>query len=433
MLTAKAEDISHQREFLPLVVRLHQRLISEIDPRRLENIEPTEAREAVESAARELLDEEAPDFYGRARDQVVAMVADEVLGLGPIEPLIRDDTLSEVMVNAPDRVYIERRGLIELSGICFLDAAHIMRVIERIVSPLGRRVDESSPMVDARLADGSRVNAVIPPITRGPAITIRKFKRERFTMRDLVLLGTLNRRLAEFTEACVRARVNILVSGGTGSGKTTFLNVLSHAIPEEERIVTIEDPIELQLNQDHVVAMEARPPNLEGKNQVTQRDLVRNALRMRPDRILVGEVRGGEAFDMMQAMNTGHDGSLSTLHSNSPRDALARVENMVLMASLDLPARAIREQLAAAIQLIIQLARFRDGSRKISQITEVVGMEGSVITTQDLFLYHFEGVDENGMIIGEHLSTGLRPRFLERLEQYGIQLAADTFADEVPW
>ncbi|HXH10811.1 MAG TPA: CpaF family protein, partial [Alphaproteobacteria bacterium] len=329
----------------------------------------------------------------------------------------------EVMVNAPDEVYFERDGVILRSDVRFRDSNHIMRVIERIISPLGRRVDETTPYVDARLPDGSRVNIVIPPIVpKSPTITIRKFRADRLAMQDLVEIDSLTAEMADFLRACVRLRLNILISGGTGSGKTTLLNALSAYIPPTERIITIEDPTELKLQQPHVVSLEAKPPSIEGRGEVTQRDLLRNALRMRPDRIIVGEVRGPEAFDMMQAMNTGHEGSVSTIHSNSPRDALFRLENMVLMAGFDLPVRVIREQIASAIHLIIQIARFADGTRRVTHLSEVVGMEGQVVTLQDIFTFQQEGVDTNGRILGELRSTGIRPSFAERFATAGIEV-----------
>ncbi|HXF51161.1 MAG TPA: CpaF family protein [Dehalococcoidia bacterium] len=407
---------------------LHQRLIEELDPSKLEGLEKERAREAVESAARTLIAQEMPGIVGATRDELVSAVADEVLGLGPIEALIRDPSISEIMVNAPDVVFYEREGRLYLSPVRFRDEAHVMRIVERIVAPLGRRVDESSPMVDARLPDGSRVNVIIPPVApKSPTITIRKFRVDKMTIEDLIQTGTMTRELAEFFRACVRVKLNIIVSGGTGTGKTTMLNALSSFIPDTERIITIEDPTELRLQQGHVVSLEARPPSLEGKGEVTQRDLVRNALRMRPDRIIVGEVRGPEAFDMMQAMNTGHEGSLGTVHANSPRDALARIENMILMAGLDLPVRAIREQIASAIHLIIQIARFPDGSRKVTHVTEIAGMEGQVVTLQDLFRFHQTGVDAEGRVLGEFRTTGIRPRFAERFEVAGIRLPAELF------
>ena len=332
------------------------------------------------------------------------------------------------MVNHPDTVFYEKEGRLYLSSVRFRDDQHIMRIVERIVAPLGRRVDESSPMVDARLPDGSRVNVIIPPVApKSPTITIRKFRADKMTFDDLVATGALTNELAEFFRACVQAKLNILISGGTGSGKTTMLNALSSFIPDTERIVTIEDPTELQLQQGHVVTLEARPPSLEGKGEVTQRDLVRNSLRMRPDRIIVGEVRGPEAFDMLQAMNTGHEGSLGTVHANTPRDALARIENMVMMAGFELPVKAIREQMQSAIHLVIQIARFPDGTRKVVSVAEVSGMEGQVVTMQDLFRFEQTGIDTDGRVLGELRTTGIRPRFAEKFEVSGIHLPSDLF------
>jgi pilus assembly protein CpaF len=411
-----------------LTYKLHQRLIEELDPTKLEGLEPEKARAAVETAARSLIAQEMPGIVGSVRDDLVGAVADEVLGLGPIEGLVKDSSVSEIMVNAPDTVFYEKEGRIYLSPVRFRDANHIMRVVERIIAPLGRRVDESSPMVDARLPDGSRVNVIIPPVApQSPTITIRKFRQDKMTVEDLIATGTLVREMAEFCRACVLVKLNTLISGGTGTGKTTLLNALSAFIPDTERIVTIEDPTELKLQQGHVVTLEARPPSLEGKGEVTQRDLVRNALRMRPDRIIVGEVRGPEAFDMMQAMNTGHEGSLSTVHANSPRDCLSRVENMILMAGLDLPVRAIREQIASAIHLVIQIARLSDGSRRVTHISEISGMEGQVVTMQDLFRFEQEGVDAEGRVVGHFRSTGIRPRFADRFEVAGVNLPSDIY------
>ena len=408
---------------------LHQRLIEELDPSKLEGLEPGRAREAVESAARTLIGQEMPGIVGAVRDELVAAVSDEVLGLGPIEALARDPAISEIMVNDVDQIFYEKDGRLYLSSVRFRDHEHIMRIIERIVAPLGRRVDESSPMVDARLEDGSRVNVIIPPVaSKSPTITIRKFRADKMTIEDLIDTGTLTRELAEFLRACIQVRLNILISGGTGTGKTTILNALSGFIPDTERIVTIEDPTELRLQQGHVVSLEARPASLEGTGEVTQRDLVRNSLRMRPDRIIIGEVRGSEAFDMMQAMNTGHDGSLSTVHANAPRDSLARIENMILMSGLDLPMRAIREQMASAIHMIIQISRLSDGSRKITHVTEIVGVEGDVVTMQDIFRYEQRGIDNDGKVLGDFKGTGLRPGFTEKFEVAGIHLPPDLFA-----
>jgi pilus assembly protein CpaF len=412
-----------------LTYKLHQRLIEELDPAKLEGLEPEKARAAVETAARTLIAQEMPGIVGATRDDLVTAVADEVLGLGPIEGLVKDSSVSEIMVNAPDTVFYEKEGRIYLSPIRFRDANHIMRVVERIIAPLGRRVDESSPMVDARLADGSRVNVIIPPVApKSPTITIRKFRQDKLTVEDLIATGTLTREIAEFCRACVQVKLNTLISGGTGTGKTTLLNALSAFIPDTERIVTIEDPTELKLQQGHVVSLEARPPSLEGKGEVTQRDLVRNTLRMRPDRIIVGEVRGPEAFDMMQAMNTGHEGSLSTVHANSPRDCLARVENMILMAGLELPVRAIREQMVSAIHMVVQISRLSDGSRRITHVSEISGLEGQIVTMQDLFRFEQEGIDTEGRVVGHFRSTGIRPQFADRFEVAGISLPSDIYS-----
>jgi len=415
-------------------VRVHRRLIQDLEASRLDSMAPEEARNAVAQAARHVLSLEAPEIFGLARDEVISAVTDEVLGLGPIEPLLRDPSISEVMVNAPDQVFIERAGRLQRTPVRFRDNAHIMRIAERIVSRVGRRVDESSPMVDARLPDGSRVNIIIPPVApKSPTITIRKFKADKMTLDDLVKLGSLTPEAAMFMRASVMIRRNIIVSGGTGSGKTTLLNALSGAIPDHERVVTIEDPTELRLQQPHVVSLEARPPSIEGKNEVTQRDLVRNALRMRPDRIIIGEVRGGETFDMLQAMNTGHEGSISTVHSNSPRDAVARMESLVLMTGMDLPVRVIREQIASAIQLIIQQTRFHDGSRRVTYITEVTGLEGQAITLQDIFAFQHEGIDAQGRVLGRLRSTGIRPTFSDLFALSGIDLAPDIFNGDNRW
>jgi len=381
-------------------------------------------------------DEQVPlDPSERAR--LVAEVCDDVLGYGAIERWMADPEITEVMVNALDGIYVERFGRIEKTESRYLSEDHLRQVIERIVSRVGRRIDESSPMVDARLPDGSRVNAIIPPLAvDGPMLTVRKFSQRAYSDEDLVRFGTVTPETCELLEACVRGRLNVLVSGGTGTGKTTLLNVVSQYIPEDERVVTIEDAVELRLRQEHVLRLEARPPNIEGKGQVTIRDLVRNALRMRPDRIIVGEVRGAEALDMLQAMNTGHEGSLSTLHCNSPRDAIVRLETMVLMAGMDLPIRAVREQIASAIDLIVHLTRLRDGTRRVTQITEVNSMEGEVVSLTDLFVFDFAaGIDENGMFLGRPVPTGLRARFEDRLADYGIEVpdhcfgVPDLFAD----
>jgi pilus assembly protein CpaF len=411
-----------------LIFRMHQMLIDELDADQISAMPPDERRKVVEQAAETLLRREMPSVGGITRDQIVSRVVDEVVGLGPIDALMRDPSISEVMVNAPDEVFFEREGILYLSDVRFRDFAHIQRVIERIVAPIGRRVDEAQPMVDARLPDGSRVNVIIPPVSpKSPTITIRKFRADKMTMNDLINTGTVVPEMVDFLKACVEQKLNILISGGTGTGKTTFLNALSFFLPENERIVTIEDPVEMKLQQPHVVTLEARPANIDGKGEVTQRDLLRNTLRMRPDRIIIGEVRGSEAFDMLNAMNTGHEGSLCTIHANSPRDALARIENMVLMASLELPDRAIREQTASALHLIIQLQRMKDGVRRVTHVTEVTGMEGQIVTLQDLFKFEQTGVGEDGAILGSMAATGIRPTFSERFEAAGVSLPADLF------
>lgn len=362
------------------------------------------------------------------RSKLLQETYDDVMGLGPLEPLLSDAEISEIMVNGPYRVYVERKGKLELTNVVFRDEIHVLNIINRIVSSVGRRIDEASPMVDARLKDGSRFNAVIPPLSLvGPSMTIRKFSKKPFSANDLVKFNSISPRMVSFLEACVKGKLNIIVSGGTGSGKTTLLNVLSSSIPNNERIVTIEDAAELQLMQDHVVTLESRPPNLEGAGQITIRDLVRNSLRMRPDRIIVGEVRSGETLDMLQAMNTGHDGSLTTAHANSPRELMSRLETMVLMSGMELPVRAIREQIHSALDIIVHQQRLRDGSRKVVNITEVVGMEGDTITLQDLFVFKTEGVDNFGKIKGSFVSTGIRPKFLEKLTSSGIMVRDDWF------
>ncbi|WP_066387081.1 CpaF family protein [Neobacillus mesonae] len=385
----------------------------------------------IEELSEAFFEQEGTRLTFEEKQEALAYVKDELLAYGPITPLLENPHVSEVMVNHFDEVYYEKNGKVYKSQVNFMDNQHVMRVIERIVSPIGRRIDESSPMVDARLPDGSRVNAIIPPLAlKGPSLTIRKFSETPFTIRDLIHFGTLNEMMAEFLEVCVKSKLNVFISGGTGSGKTSTLNVLSSFIPNSDRIVTIEDAAELRLYQDHIVSLESRPPNIEGKGEITIRDLVRNSLRMRPDRIVVGEVRGAEALDMLQAMNTGHDGGLSTGHANSPRDILSRLETMVLMAGFDLPVKAIREQIANALDIIVHQSRMKDGTRKITHITEVLGLEGETIVLQDLFVFKETGYTSDGHIEGKFISTGIRPSFSEQLEVNGYKIPASWFAGE---
>ncbi len=406
--------------------RVQNRLINELDPK-LDLSNQAEVRRQIEELFGKIADEEGLALTRAERVRMLEQITDEILGLGPLEPLLRDETITELMVNGPQQVYIEREGRLELTNVTFQNDEHVMKIVQRIIAPIGRRIDESSPMVDARLADGSRVNAIIPPLSLiGPVLTIRKFAATPFTVEDMIRFGTATPEMFEFLEACVKARLNIFVSGGTGSGKTTMLNILSSFIPDDERIVTIEDAAELQLRQEHVVTLESRPSNIEGKGAIPIRDLVRNSLRMRPDRIVVGECRSGEALDMLQAMNTGHDGSMSTGHANSPRDMLARLETMVLMAGMDLPLRAIREQIASAVDLIVHQNRLKDGSRKIVNITEVQGMEGDVVVMQDIFVFEQTGVEE-GKIHGKLRPTGIRPKFVEKFDAAGIHLPPNVF------
>ena len=419
--------------FAELKSRVHIAVIGELGPQLFNvNMDPEELRERVLSDLGEQLEQET----GVSRDdrrRIALEVADDILGHGPLDKLLADDTVTEIMVNGPHDIWIERGGRLYQSDVQFNDESHLTRMITKMVAQVGRRIDETSPMVDARLPDGSRVNAVIPPLSlTGPLITIRKFSRRRLTLEDMIELGTLNSESVEFLQRCIRAQLNLLISGGTGSGKTTLLNALSTAIPDDERIVTIEDAAELRLNQTHVLRLEARPKDLAGENEIPIRELVRNSLRMRPDRIVVGEVRGQEALDMLQAMNTGHDGSLSTIHANAPRDALARIETMVLMSGFDLPIRAIREQVASALDGIVHLERLEDGSRRVTAITEVQGMESDVITLQDLFKFEIDEVTTDGTIMGGLRATGLRPTFVQKFEKRGISLPLGLFQPREP-
>jgi pilus assembly protein CpaF len=410
---------------------VQERLVETLGPSLYDStMSDTELEGLVHQRLRELLDEQEAGLSAQEKLLIVRQIGDSVLGLGPLEPYVRDPEVTEIMVNGWDAIYVERAGKLYWTGSKFHDDAQLRRTIDKIVAKVGRRIDESSPYCDARLPDGSRVNAIIPPLSiDGPTLTIRKFAADPYQSDDLISFGTMTRPVVELLDACVRGRLNMLVSGGTGAGKTTTLNVLSSFLPDDERIITIEDAAELRLQQPHVVRLEYRPPNIEGKGEVTIRDLVRNALRMRPDRIVVGEVRGGEALDMMQAMNTGHDGSITTVHCNSPRDALARIETMTMMSGVELGVRAIREQITSALDVIVHQSRMKDGTRRITHVTEIVGMEGDVITLQDLFLFDYAaGIDEEGHFLGSLKSTGLRPRFLDRLQERGVTVAPEVFA-----
>ncbi|MCC6612173.1 MAG: CpaF family protein [Anaerolineae bacterium] len=417
---------STDKAYSDLKNRVQSRLMNELD-QSIDTSRKAEIRSHIEELFNSILAEESMVLARAERQRLFESIVADILGFGPLEPLLADETITEIMVNGPKNVFIERAGNIYRANVSFEDDDHVMRILDRIVAPLGRRIDESSPLVDARLPDGSRVNAVIRPVSLvGPTITIRKFFKRPLTVEDLISKGSLTKEIIEFMRSCIISRLNIIVSGGTGSGKTTLLNILSGFIPDNERIVTIENAAELQLRQEHVVTLESRPPNIEGKGQITIQDLVVNSLRMRPDRIVVGECRGGEALDMLQAMNTGHDGSLTTLHSNSPRDTIARLEVMCLMAGMDLPVRAIREQIASAVDLICHQERMRDGSRKVVKVTEVQGMEGDMITMSDIFEFEQTGV-EGGKIIGRIRPTGIRPRFIDRIEAAGIYLPPSVF------
>ena len=417
------------RAYQDLKSTIHRKLVDRLDLSTVAEIPTEQLSGIIKAVVESLIVNEGIPLTRVERDRLVLEIQHETLGLGPLEPLLQDPDIADILVNGPNQVYIEKHGKLERTEVAFKDDDHLMSVIERIVSKVGRRVDESSPLVDARLPDGSRVNVIIPPLSLdGPAVSIRRFGISPLKMENLIEYQSLTEEMARTFGAMIKARLNILVSGGTGAGKTTLLNILSASIPDTERIVTIEDSAELILQQEHVVRLETRPPNIEGKGTVTQRDLVRNALRMRPDRIIVGEVRGGEALDMLQAMNTGHDGSISTIHANSPRDALARLETMVLMAGYDLPARAIREQMSSALNVMIQVARLSDGTRKIVKVSEVTGMEGDVLVMQDIFAYEKQGLTDEGKVKGQFRATGVRPKFLDVIHTAGIHLESEIFA-----
>jgi len=431
---AYREDLSRQPRvskldmYQNLKTTIHRRLLERLDFSNIDLIPTDVLRKEVDKLVETLILEENIPLSQSERESLIVDIQHETFGLGPLEPLLSDPDISDILVNRYNQVYIEKLGKIQKVDVMFRDDNHLLQIIDRIVSKVGRRVDESSPYVDARLPDGSRVNAIIPPLSLdGPVLSIRRFGVDPLKMTDILAFGSLTQNMSKILEGCVKARLNVLISGGTGSGKTTLLNILSAFIPHSERLVTIEDSAELQLKQDHVVRLETRPPNIEGRGEVTQRDLVRNTLRMRPDRIIVGEVRGGEALDMLQAMNTGHDGSLSTIHANTPRDAISRLETMVLMAGMDLPERAIREQISSAINLVIQLSRLSDGSRKVIAVTEITGMEGLTVVMQDLFIFKRKGIGPDGTVIGDFVPTGVRPWFVDKLKVMGFELPEHVF------
>jgi len=426
---ASTETGRDDTSFYDLKHKIHGRLIEETNLAALDSMDPAEIKTEVGGVVEYFLQEEQALLNEEEKRQLIVEVLNELMGLGPIEPFLKDPTISDILCNTYKDIFVERFGLLEKTSARFIDNAHLMNIIDRIISRVGRRIDESSPMVDARLPDGSRVNAIIPPLAiDGPILSIRRFAVNPLKMQDLVNYRTLTPQIAEFLAGCVKAKLNIMISGGTGAGKTTLLNILSGFIPANERIVTIEDSAELQMQQPHVVRLETRPASIEGTGTVTQRDLVRNSLRMRPDRIIIGEVRGAESFDMLQAMNTGHEGSLTTIHANTPRDSLTRLESMILMTGTNLPESAMRFMLSSALDLIIQSTRLTDGTRKVTAISEVVGMEGEVITLQDIFVFEKKGVDKDGKVLGRFMATGIRPKFADRLELAGIEVPEDLFS-----
>jgi pilus assembly protein CpaF len=428
--SGRSEDQKKENAFNELKAKIHYRIINLLDLNRLSEAEDSTLQEDLRRGVEIILVEENQALPLPEKERLCKEIRDELLGYGPLEPLLHDHTVNDILVNSYNQVFVERKGKLERSVIRFTDNAHLLKIIEKIASGVGRRIDESSPMVDARLPDGSRVNAIIPPLALdGPSLSIRKFAKDPIRVQNLIQFGSITQEFAMVLEAMVQARLNIIISGGTGTGKTTFLNVLSSFIPNDERIVTIEDSAELQLQQEHIVRLETRPPNLEGMGEITQRDLVKNALRMRPDRIILGEVRSGEALDMLQAMNTGHDGSLATIHANSPRDALTRLETMVSMAGLNIPDKAIRQQISSAVEVVIQIARLSDGTRRMMGLHELIGMEGDVITMQEIFAYELLGLDEERNVRGRFVTTGIRPKFMKRLEAMGIQIPVQIFRE----
>ena len=434
-IVAESEGMQHDLvlndTYIALKVLLHQKLLENINFSAIDKLEPSELKLQIGEMVHELLAEEQVPLNMKERNQLVSDIIDETLGLGPIEPLIKDPTVSDILINTDCQVYVERKGILELTPVRFKDEKHLIRIIEKIVSTVGRRIDESSPMVDARLKDGSRVNAIIPPLAvDGPLVSIRKFGTMRPTMENLISAQSLTNEIADLLRAVVASRLNVIISGGTGSGKTTMLNAMSSYISEMERVVTIEDAAELQLQQPHVVRLETRPPNIEGRGEVNQRELVKNSLRMRPDRIIVGEVRGGEAFDMLQAMNTGHDGSMTTVHANSCRDAVTRIEQMVAMAGFDLPITSIRAQIASAVDVVLQLERSADGARRLVSLHEITGMEGDVVSMQEVFVFRRLSTDSEGKISGEFRCTGIRPKFAREFESRGIEVDEEMFAPD---